>query len=86
MHQPAHQLGDVIVNIGRTYTPDRRTDSIDHSNNNYEATDLLGFRGWRRKKAAGRRGGDKSTIRDENDQVPRAHKAKERSERKRETK
>lgn len=73
MHQPAHQLGDVIVNIERTYTPDRRSNSIDHSNNNYEATDLFGFRSRQKKSEEG---GDKSTIQDENDQVPRAHKAK----------
>jgi hypothetical protein len=43
VHQPAHQLGDVIVNIERTYTPDRCSVSIDYSNNNYEAVDLLDF-------------------------------------------
>lgn len=81
MHQPAHQLGDVIVNIERTYMPDPSSVSIDHSNNNYEAIDLLGSRSGR----GGREGGDKSTIQDENDQVPRAHKAKEKSEERRET-
>lgn len=44
MHQPAHQLGDVIVNIERTYMPDPSSVSIDHSNNNYEAIDLFGSR------------------------------------------
>lgn len=77
MHQPAHQLGDVIVNIERTYTPDRRSVSIDHSNNNYEATDPLRFPKWAKEERRGG-GGDKSTIQDENDEVPRAHKAKEK--------
>lgn len=81
MHQPAHQLDDVIVNIERTYTPDRRTDSIAHSNNNYEATELFGSV---RSGAKGERE-DKSTTQDENDQVPRAYKAKEKSEKRRET-
>lgn len=53
MHQPAHQLGDVIVNIECTYTPDRCSASIDHLNNNYETVELLDFvvvrgRGMRR--------------------------------------
>lgn len=49
-------MDDVIVNIERTYTPDRRSDSIDHSNNNYEAVDLFGLRS-RREKRERERGG-----------------------------
>lgn len=64
--------------------PDPSSVSIDHSNNNYEAIDLFGSRSGR--GGGGREGGgDKSTIQDENDQVPRAHKAKEKSEERRET-
>lgn len=37
-------MGDVIVNIERTYMPDPSSVSIDHSNNNYEAIDLFGSR------------------------------------------
>lgn len=40
-------MGDVIVNIERTYMPDPSSVSIDHSNNNYEAIDLFGSRSGR---------------------------------------
>lgn len=73
MHQPAHQLGDVIVNIERIYTPDRARSAIRIiiTERPISSVPIL--------CSSDGAEGDKSPIRDENDEeVPHKANAEEK--------
>ncbi|KYM94256.1 hypothetical protein ALC62_15117, partial [Cyphomyrmex costatus] len=61
-----------------TYMPDPRSDSIDHSNNNYEAIDLFGFQSDQKK-----RGGEGGEIRRREEEEGRRMKRKRKGEERR---